>query len=227
MEEGDPIENIEQFTESCQKMVLRGVSDYRYRLLPSIGRETGFTLEQLTKREKNMLGMFRRFGAPYLQHPNHTTWDLLAIAQHHGMKTRLMDWTLNPLVALYFAVRRDADIDGAIYAAPGKGDVVLPRKDKPFQMEKDTWFVPAHVNPRIAAQNSLFSIQPNPLVEFSRPQLRKHRVPAALRQKFRVLLNKWGFNEARLFPGLDGLAADLNRNLRRTRAPTTINPTKH
>lgn len=41
-----------------------------------------------------------------------TTFDKIALMQHYGIPTRLLDWSLNPLVALYFAVRKNPDDDG-------------------------------------------------------------------------------------------------------------------
>lgn len=39
-----------------------------------------------------------------------------AIAQHHGLPTRVLDWTYSPYVAAYFATRGRQDVDGVIWA---------------------------------------------------------------------------------------------------------------
>lgn len=213
MKEGPPIENIEEFTAQTQRQVFRGLSDYSYPLIPSIGRYANCNLPDLARREKSMLSLYRRFADPFLNRHDLTPFELLAVAQHHGLHTRLMDWTRNPLVALFFAVRKNSDIDGAIVALDVTGAKMNAKGEDPFAPSGDFWFWPDHVTPRINAQSGLFSTQVNPLVAFEHTSLIKHRVPADARRHFRVLLTKWGITEASMFPDLEGIAAMLNRNL--------------
>ncbi len=93
--------------------IYRGLSQFDYQLKTSLTR-LGGPYERL---EFHLLRNFKK----YAHRPdivNNTDWDWLALAQHHGLPTRLLDWTYSPLVALHFAT---ADItqfnrDGIIWA---------------------------------------------------------------------------------------------------------------
>jgi len=154
-------------------------------------------------------------------------WECLALAQHHGLATRLLDWTRNPLVALLFAAWECVSEHGAVYAIPNSGVVTSER----FQDIRTVMtFEPRPFHRRIEAQQALFTFHPNPckpiepsaffqtinpvhnkfgtdVIEIYVPSDRKRPV---LRD-----LEAFGVTRSSLFPNLDGLAMELNYSRRR------------
>ncbi|MFM0428453.1 FRG domain-containing protein [Paraburkholderia aspalathi] len=109
--------------ENKRRLYFRGQSKRAtegYPLTPSIARYkhlARLSLADLEQQECEVLETFSNHLLTYVQHRPQTAWEELAIAQHHGLPTRFMDWTTNPLVALYFAVRNTGGRtnDSAVY----------------------------------------------------------------------------------------------------------------
>lgn len=89
----------------------RGHVDVTWNLTPSVKRGAN------APYELDYLKRFRQQAVSELTHVPRTDWDWLGLAQHHRLPTRLLDWTTNPLVALYFAAEID---EGEVGPASGR-----------------------------------------------------------------------------------------------------------
>jgi hypothetical protein len=87
----------------------RGQSDRAMTLATSLERLGG----PYAQMERHLLRNFRKY-ADFRDVEKDSLWNWLALAKHHGLPTRVLDWTYSPLVALHFATAhlRDFDRDG-------------------------------------------------------------------------------------------------------------------
>lgn len=108
---------IEGFQDAVEVPWYRGCSKASYKLLPSIARHpTKKTFADVYSVEKEMESLFSQRSRPFLQGRPEDKWDAMFLMQHYGMPTRLMDWSSNPFVALFFALkpRRGGYVEDAV-----------------------------------------------------------------------------------------------------------------
>jgi hypothetical protein len=187
----------------------RGVSRAERELVPRVGRHPEkCTPELVADAEIELIKKFKRRSRPFLPEAV-TEWELLAIMQHHGVPTRLLDWTRNPLVALFFAVQKEYNVDHAVYVF--KRDKVIPLDNSsPLSHGSVDVVMPDYFSPRINAQSGAFTIHPNPLEPFAGEELEKLVIAASVTKPLLHRLWLYGIHSARLFPDMQG-AADYVR----------------
>jgi hypothetical protein len=91
-------------------LVFRGLARHDYSNISSLARLQG----EYASLERHLLRNFRKYA--HQQAPGPTAWDWLALGQHHGLPTRLLDWTFSPLVALHFATASWPEHDAVLWA---------------------------------------------------------------------------------------------------------------
>lgn len=222
--------------EKCQdgRYLFRGQREDK-PLLPKIARDGRNSMgEQLLKIESQMLEEFKRQCWPYLTINPLNEWDWLALAQHHGMATRVLDWTENPLAALWFAVRKPPgdSKEGIIWVLKvTKFGVAKINIEDPYKCAITKIFRPNHITPKLVAQTGWFTVhryqsKEKCFIPLEKNKnyilyLRKLRISPDAFGELRVQLNQVGINNAVMFPEMAGLCthiewlnlSDDNKNL--------------
>jgi hypothetical protein len=228
--------------------VYRGDRDATWPLLTSLDKLGGASCpHSKAELEEHILRNFIRYSRPYFTHPPENDWEVLVAAQHHGLPTRLLDWTYSPLVAAHFAtVENDDNSDRVVWRLDWKSvhrcfrlpELALLIQDlegilggnRPmtpwvlFNAPADAqqfacMLEPPSLSPRIVAQSATFTLCSDKRQSFDRflerhglgSALTKLIIPAEETARFRDQLDLVSVDERRLFPDLDGVAAEMRR----------------
>ena len=201
-----------QFIEERKhtRWVYRGCGSLHYECKPSAGR--GKNLDPLS--EIRVFRAFQRSAGLFLDVMPANEWEWLTLAQHHGLPTRLLDWTTNPLVAAFFAVSSGPVSEAAVvYAHSIEDEEIIDAaiQTNPFSIEKIGFLLPTRTVPRIVSQRGLFSVHPKPYEPWIPPDLIKNRfiIDSHLRARFRRRLFTLGIDDGHIWADLDGLCSTL------------------
>ena len=118
----------------------RGLSFHGHSLLPTLHRRG-----QPLHSESYLLNRFKQNAHQFLDYRPQGEWEWMLLARHHGLPSRLLDWSENPLIGLYFATGEDAnnpDSNGALWClSPGELNILasngtIPSDELPMFLDE-------------------------------------------------------------------------------------------
>ncbi|HWQ32594.1 MAG TPA: FRG domain-containing protein [Blastocatellia bacterium] len=240
------VESWDDFVDRVSALddwAFRGHRDAGWPLLSSLSRHLQNFVPDRTRwqeREARAIRIFRRKAHNYLSDLGTLEDDVrcVALMQHHGAPTRLLDFTKSPYVAAFFALERATD-EAAVFAlntpllwqAAPKHRPELTRSviDPRIRGNFEKYFAgndhevvwtgePKQMDRRLVAQSGTF-VMPGVLdksldeilaqYEADEPLLKKLTLPARIRSEGMRALYRMNITTATLFPDLDGLARSL------------------
>ena len=209
------ISSIEEFLGNIydfpDTLFYRGQASEDFKLIPSIGRNCIEGKEEvLLQYERAIFEDFKRKYSMFTDVRPKNDMEFLFLAQHYGLPTRLLDWTYNPLIALYFACCSHNDKNGVVFQSyPFSHKVYSPDYDDILNFDSYTYLIPNITDVRYKNQNGLFVLYPEPWKDnFSHISIR-FIIPSGVKKNIIEKLHKIGINQSFIMPSLDSLCRDI------------------
>jgi hypothetical protein len=219
------VEKVGSFFKSSKLRLYRGQSCDK-PLLPKIAREMN-SLKNFKVRESEL---FEEFNYRACQHEkeikNLNKWENISIAQHYGLPTRLLDWTSNPLTALWFSLskKQENETDRFVWGVIlDNSDILKDETIDPFEIDQTFFYRPKFINLRISNQLGWFSVHnlDNKKSKMqSIEEIERYKIIMAKfiikindkydRNEYLKKLDIFGINYSTVFPDLDGLCKYLD-----------------
>lgn len=193
-------------------LIFRGHASKDYELKPSIGRK-----DYSEEKEMKVFMDFKKQYFSYTSERPETDMDILFLAQHYGLPTRLLDWSYNPMIALYFACESHDEVDGAIYSLSLSEYKLADSEDysqapqtmsEIMKMENNMYVVPKYTDARYKNQKALFLLcnKPYKKFTFAKPTfIVKKDYKKIILHDLAIL----GYDKTLIYPLLDSLCQDI------------------
>ena len=198
---------------SDSSVLYRGERLLSRKIIPKIGRVKVRGGNDFSPNDELiMLRNFKKRAEMHLSFPLKSDLEWLMLAQHHGLPTRLLDFTSNPLVALYFAVEKKSepkDGDSVVYQITERQSYRQEAVTDPFKVTQDMFFNPFYNNKRMVSQQSRFMLCAKPNQELSHASLDRIVIDSGSRKKIKIELNVCGINRMNLFASLASIAEQI------------------
>lgn len=227
----DFLDKLQPKRQNVLRAVYRGQASVDWPLKPGLFRIAEIPTEALDglRFESILLEKFKRLSTPYLSSFPQNILQWVALAQHHGLPTRLLDWTESALTALFFAVNdtnvEQIKIDGVVWRLYAYVFLIdsyqtIEELDEAVRNRPNNLYFPYHISSRISAQQGCFSLHPQPDANFvslqdqvsagvSSLMLEQFVIPAKKKREIQIQLDRAGINYYTLFPDLDGISRKL------------------